>query len=100
MKQHQTSSCAFHSSRRSRDLPSWLDIAAWLKENFEKINDAGNETLCQAFGRAARSSGFGGMFCPSARVPNGINLVVFCDRLRKSDSIRVLGKGELDKYLT
>ena len=80
-------------------LPSWLDMAAWLKENFEKINDAGNETLCQAFGRAARNSGISGMFCPSARVPSGINLVVFCDRLRKSDSIRVLAKGELDKHL-
>ena len=65
-------------------LPSWLEVAAWLKEDFEKINDAGNETLCQAFGRAARNSGINGMFCPSARVPNGINLVVFRDRLRKS----------------
>ena len=80
-------------------LPSWLDMAAWLKENFEKINDAGNETLCQAFGRATRNSEISGMFCPSARVPSGINLVVFCDRLRKSDSIRVLAKGELDKHL-
>jgi hypothetical protein len=80
-------------------LPSWLEVAAWLKEDFEKINDAGNETLCQAFGRAARNSGISGMFCPSARVPNGINLVVFRDRLRKTDSMRVLGEEELHKYL-
>jgi RES domain-containing protein len=81
------------------DLPSWIEIGAWLKEDFEKINDAGNETLCQAFGRAARNSGLSGMFCPSARVPKGINLVVFCDRMRRSDSVRILGKEELDKHL-
>ena len=80
-------------------LPSWLEVANWLKEDFEKINDAGNETLCQAFGRAARNSGINGMFCPSARVPNGINLVVFRDRLRKTDSMRILGEEELHKYL-
>ena len=39
------------------------------------------------------------MFCPSARVPNGINLVVFRDRLRKTDSMRILGEEELHKYL-
>lgn len=80
-------------------LPSWLEVANWLKEDFEKINDAGNETLCQAFGRAARNSGINGMFCPSARVPNGINLVVFRDRLRKTDSMRILGEEKLHKYL-
>jgi len=80
-------------------LPSWLGLTAWLKEDFEKINDAGTESLCQAFGRAARNSGISGMFCPSVRVPNGINLVAFRDRLRRSDSMRVLGKEELDKYL-
>ncbi len=35
-------------------LPSWLEVANWLKEDFEKINDAGNETLCQAFGRGSK----------------------------------------------
>jgi len=81
------------------DVPSWIEIEAWLKEDFGKINDGGAETLCQAFGRAARSAGVVAMLCPSARVRNGVNLVVFRDRLAESDRMRVLGKAELAKYL-
>ena len=80
-------------------LPRWLKLSDWMRENFTKINDGGFETLCQAFGRAARNSGIVGVFCPSVRVAEGINLVVFRDRLRKRDSMRVLGKEELDKHL-
>ena len=80
-------------------LPSWIDLATWLKEDFQRINDGGAETLCQAFGRAARNAGVVGMRCPSARVARGINLVVFRDRFRKSDKMRLLGKAELDKHL-
>jgi hypothetical protein len=81
------------------DLPSWLKLADWMKENFSRINDGGFETLCQAFGRAARNAGAAALICPSARVPEGINLVVFRDRLRATDSMRLLGEGELNKYL-
>ncbi|MBA3834050.1 MAG: RES family NAD+ phosphorylase [Chthoniobacterales bacterium] len=63
------------------------------------MNDGGFETLCQAFGRAARNSGAVGLICPSARVADGINLVVFRDRLRASDTMRLLGEEELNKYL-
>ena len=80
-------------------LPRWLNLSDWMRENFTKINDGGFETLCQAFGRAARNSGIVGVFCPSVRVAEGINLVVFRDRLRKRDTMRVLGKEELDKHL-
>jgi RES domain-containing protein len=81
------------------DLPSWIELGAWLQEDFGKINDGGAETLCQAFGRAVRSLAIVAMLCPSARVANGVNLVVFPDRLARSDRIRVLGKGELTKHL-
>ena len=81
------------------NLPNWLELADWMKENFSRINDRGFETLCQAFGRAARSSGAAALLCPSARVPDGINLVVFRDRLRATDAIRILGEEELKKYL-
>ena len=81
------------------DVPAWIEIHAWLKEDFATINDGGAETLCQAFGRAARKLGVVAMFCPSARVRDGVNLVVFRDRLRKSDRMRVLGKAELAKHL-
>ncbi len=81
------------------NLPSWMKVADWMKENFSRINDRGVDTLCQAFGRAARNSGAAALLCPSARVPEGINLVVFRDRLRVADTMRLLGEEELNKYL-
>lgn len=80
-------------------LPAWLKLADWMRENFTKINDSGFETLCQAFGRAVRNSGVNGIWCPSVRVKGGINLVVFRDRMRKTEMARVLGEAELNKYL-
>jgi len=70
-----------------------------MREEFTKINDCGFETLCQAFGRAVRNSGVIGMLCPSVRVKGAINLVVFRDRMRKTEVARVLGEAELDLYL-
>lgn len=81
------------------DLPAWLKLSNWMRENFTKINDSGFETICQAFGRAARNSGVAGILCPSVRVKGGINLVVFRDRMRKAELARVLGEAELKKYL-
>jgi RES domain-containing protein len=82
-----------------KTLPAWLQLADWMEENFARINDSGSETLCQAFGRAARNSGMSALHCPSVRVPEGINLVVFRDRLRISETMRLLGEEELKKYL-
>jgi len=79
-------------------LPAWLKLSQWLRENFTRINDGGFETLCQALGRAVRNSGITGILCPSARVKDGINLVVFRDRMRKTEVARVLGEAELNKY--
>ena len=80
-------------------LPDWLKLSDWMRENFTHINDGGFETLCQAFGRAARNSGITGILCPSVRVKGGINLVVFRDRMRKTEVGRVLGADELKKHL-
>jgi RES domain-containing protein len=80
-------------------LPGWLKLSDWMRENFTHINDGGFETLCQAFGRAARNSGITGILCPSVRVKGGINLVVFRDRMRKTEVGRVLGETELNKYM-
>lgn len=80
-------------------LPPWLKLADWMKESFSRINEVGFETLCQALGRAARNVGNSAILCPSVRVPEGVNLVVFRDRLRKSERMRLLGEDELNKYL-
>jgi RES domain-containing protein len=83
----------------ARGFPAWLKLWEWMREDFTKINDRGRETLCQAFGRAVRNSGITGMLCPSVRIKNGINLVVFRDRMRKTDATRVLGEAALKKHL-
>ncbi len=70
-----------------------------MQEDFLRINDSGFETLCQAFGRAARNSMISAILCPSARVEGGVNLVVFRDRLRRNETMRLLGEDELKNYL-
>jgi RES domain-containing protein len=81
------------------NLPSWLKTATWMQEDFLRINDSGFETLCQAFGRAARNSMISGILYPSARVEGGVNLVVFRDRLRRNETMRLLSEEKLKKYL-
>jgi RES domain-containing protein len=81
------------------NLPAWLKVAEWMLENFSRINDSGFETLCQAFGRAARNSGISAILCPSVRVDDGVNLVAFRDRLRRGETMRLLAEDELSKYL-
>lgn len=81
------------------NLPGWLDLAEWMLEDFSRINDIGFETLCQAFGRAARNSGISAILCPSARVAGAVNLVMFRDRLRRGETMRLLGEEELEKHL-
>jgi RES domain-containing protein len=80
-------------------VPRWIKLSKWLNDDFRETNDNGAETLCQALGRAARNAGIVGMFCPSVYIPGGINLVVFRDRLRKGDKMRLLGKEAMAKYL-
>jgi len=81
------------------NLPAWLKLMNWMQEDFLRINDSGFETLCQAFGRAARNSTISAILCPSARVKGGVNLVVFPDRLRRNETMRLLGEDELKNYL-
>lgn len=82
-----------------KNLPGWLKLEKWMRENFARINHHGSETLCQALGRAARNLGMSAILYPSARVPDGVNLAVFRHRLRKEETMRLLGEEELKKYL-
>jgi RES domain-containing protein len=83
----------------NRNLPAWLKLERWMQEDFARINDHDSETLCQALGRAARNLGISAILYPSARVTDGVNLAVFRNRLRKEETMRLLGEGELKKYL-
>jgi hypothetical protein len=84
---------------RGPNLPDWIDLTAWLKEDFRAINRQGFETLAQAFGRACHGAGITGFLCPSAQVPGGVNLVVFKDHVRPPCSVRVLAKEKLREFL-
>jgi len=83
----------------NNNLPRWLKLEKWMQENFSRINQDRTETICQALGRAARNLGMSAIRYPSARVSGGINLAVFRHRLRKEESMRLLGEVELKKYL-
>ncbi|HEY2711482.1 MAG TPA: RES family NAD+ phosphorylase [Chthoniobacterales bacterium] len=83
----------------NKNLPVWLKLEKWMQENFSRINHDGSETLCQALGRAARNLGMSAILYPSARVSGGVNLAVFRHRLRKEESMRLLGEEELKRYL-
>ncbi len=46
------------------------------------------ESLTQTMGRAAYNKGFEGLIVPSqANQPNGTNLVIFCDKLLRPNSL-------------
>jgi len=79
-------------------LPGWINLENWMKEDYRAINDRGIESLCQAFGRALRNLGVTAILCPSARVENAVNLVVFRDRLRRKDMIRLISEDDVKKY--
>jgi RES domain-containing protein len=81
------------------NLPDWIDLPSWLKEDFRSINRQGFETLAQAFGRACFDEDITGIFCPSALIPAGVNLVAFKTRIRRPHYVRVLEKDELRKFL-
>jgi RES domain-containing protein len=51
------------------------------------------EALTQRLGRAAHAAGVVGLLAPSAARSGGSNLVVFPDRLRPPDILRVLEQG-------
>jgi RES domain-containing protein len=76
-----------------------FSLAEMLDEDWLAIQDEGDESWTQATGRGAHAAGFEGLLVPSARHrPQGVNVVVFPDNLRKNSTIRLLGAKELSKH--
>jgi hypothetical protein len=84
--------------RGLRMLP-WIGLEELLAEDWRKVNDAGHEALSQALDRAMRAAGAEGLLAPSARVPDGINVVYFPDSLAASSKVAILGEEELKRRL-
>ena len=66
-----------------------------VTEPWWRIQDRGQESLTQAFGRLARDLGFVGLLAPSAARRNGTNVVLFPDRLGRGDRIAIVNPSRL-----
>jgi RES domain-containing protein len=76
-----------------------IDLTELLAEDWRKVNDSGHESQSQAFGRAAHDSGAEAILTPSSRVPGGVNLVYFPEKLRSGSLVEILGEADLDRWL-
>jgi hypothetical protein len=61
-----------------------------LRGDWRKLQDAGQEAISQAVGRAAWTLGLEGLMVPSACRADGVNLVVFPDFI-PPDRMKILG---------
>ena len=68
-----------------------------LAEDWRALMLRGEMSASQAMSQAAFYAGFQGLLVPSKTDPNGVNLLVYPDRLTKKCSIKVLNAAELDK---
>lgn len=74
-----------------------LTLGALREEDWRKIQEEERESLTQAIGRAVFSEKGEGLLVPSARVPDGVNLVYFPENHRKASRVRVLESEKLDR---
>jgi hypothetical protein len=75
----------------------WLDEL--LAEDWRKLNSAGQESQSQAFGRAAHDLGAEAVIAPSARLPGEKNLIFFPESILGYQSVQIIGKAEMEKWL-
>ena len=70
-----------------------------LNEDWLGIQEEGDESWTQAIGRGAYVAGFEGLLVPSAQDrPDGVNVVLFPDRLRRGSKIVILGADQLPPH--
>ena len=70
-----------------------------MDEDWQGIQNGGQESWTQAIGRGCRDAGFEGLIVPSARDrPQGKNLVIFPDKLAKGSSCKVIAKNDLPPH--
>ncbi len=78
------------------DSPSIVEM---LKEDWEKLNASGVETIAQAFGRAIHSLNYEGLIAPSSLDARGRNLIWFPTQLLSDSRIEIVGQEELKQWL-
>lgn len=77
----------------------WPELRELLEEDWQAVNDMGQENLSQACGRALFELGFEALMVPSSRDARGNNLVMFPANLRAESKIGIVGQHDLDTWL-
>ena len=72
-------------------------LAEMCGEDWRKSQEAGFESVTQAFGRALFESGLNAALVPSARVPEGVNVVYFPENKSGSEDAQVCESEKLDR---
>jgi hypothetical protein len=72
-------------------------MADLLAEDWRAVMGKGDEAAPQAVGRAAYDASLGGLIVPSRARENGVNVLIFPQRLGATDRVRVLHPELLEK---
>jgi RES domain-containing protein len=74
-----------------------LTLDALREEDWRKVQEHGRESLTQAIGRAVFSNKGEGLLVPSARVPEGVNVIYLPENHRTASRVIVLESDKLDR---
>lgn len=74
-------------------------LAELLGEDWRKVNDAGKESLSQALGRAAHTTGAEALLVPSAAVGGANNLVIFVENILPESVVQIENQANLERWL-
>ncbi len=74
-----------------------LTLDALREEDWRKAQEHGRESLTQAIGRAVFSNNGEGLLVPSARVPQGVNVVYLPENHCTASRVAVLESDKLDR---
>jgi len=74
-----------------------LTLDALREEDWRKVQEQGRESLTQTIGRAVFSSAGEGLVVPSARVPEGVNVVYFPENHHLESRVTILEAEKLDR---
>jgi RES domain-containing protein len=74
-----------------------LTLDALTEEDWRRVQEHGRESLTQAIGRAVFSNSGEGLIVPSARVPEGVNVVYLPENQGAASRVAVLESDKLGR---
>jgi RES domain-containing protein len=85
-------------TRRSLRQKLGFSLQELIEEDWQALQNAGEEAWTQAIGRGCREAGFEALLVPSARHKGGKNIIIFPDRLDADSSLTLLGSEDLPPH--